>query len=169
MRPPRWVVVLAVGTVGTMASAADSKPACSGLSAAVLAKDSARLKSVLATGCDPDKYGGGMNPLELALAFTNVEAVKALLEAGADPNSKALDGSPVVSRLASGQHVSDDDALEVAKLLDQHRCSFDASSAARGPDLVTNLATRHLPKTLTFRASKKSLTIGLGPALKAVA
>jgi ankyrin repeat protein len=96
---------------------------------------------------------GGINRLQLAIAGAKVEDTRRLLEAGADPNARDSAGQPIVRWLGSGQRLSDDALLEVAKLLELHHCTFEDGSAQ--PGLLLNLAPRRLPKTLAFIASKR--------------
>ena len=117
-------------------------------------RDPERVKVILAGGCDPRTYTGGINPLQLAIAEAEVEATRLLLGAGADPNAIGHDGSPIVRWLGSSQRVSDGDLLEVASLLDRYHCRFDGGDGARPVDLILNLGGRRVPRTLAFLASK---------------
>jgi hypothetical protein len=56
--------------------------------------------------------------------------------------------------LGSGQRFTDDDLLEVATLLDRYHCTFEGGSGARPVDLIVNLSSRRVPRTLAFLASK---------------
>ena len=67
-------------------------------------------------------------------------------------------GQPVARWLASGSKCRDEDALEIAKMLDAHGVSFEPAAGARGPSLLVNLSPRHLPKTIAFLATKRPLT-----------
>ena len=107
-----------------------------------------------------------LEALRHAVAFANVETTRRLLEAGTDPNALLGDGSSVAKWLAAGQHIDDDDALAVATLLAEHGCTFQAGLRASG--LLSNLAYRHLPKTLRFVASRIGAQ-GCSGGLKAMA
>lgn len=111
---------------------------------------------------------GGVNPLMPAVASGRVEDVRRLLEAGADPNAVDRDGVAIVHWLGSRPHPVDDDILAVAELLDRHHCDFKEGRVPPSANLVTNLAPRHVPKTLAF-LTKKGITDDYVPALRAVA
>ncbi len=145
-----------------------AESACRGLSGAVAKNDLARLKSILDSGCNPNHFGGGMNPLQFAIAGARVEATRLLLDAGSDPNARDGRGLPVVQWLGSGRLYTDDDLLQVTQLLERHQCKFEAGRSPQSIDLMTNLAPRRVPKTLTFLATKP---LGKDPsrALKAIA
>jgi hypothetical protein len=141
---------------------------CHGLAAAVAKNDLVRLKSILDSGCNPNPIGPGLNPLQFAIAGAHVEATRLLLDAGLDPNATDSRGLPVIHWLGSGRGYTDDDLLQVAKLLESHQCKFEGASPSKGIDVLTNLAPRQVPKTLAFLASKP---LGNDPsrALKAIA
>lgn len=88
-----------------------------------------------------------------AIANCQVDTVKRLLQAGADPNLKDARG-PVLRWLASGSKCTDASALATAKLLDEHGARFQDLAGASNPSLLVNLAPRHLPDTLAFLAGK---------------
>jgi hypothetical protein len=93
--------------------------------------------------------------LELAIAKCQVEVVRHLLEGGADVNAKDAQGEPITRWLASGRSgCTDADALEVAKLLDQHGARFERPAGKPGASVLVNLAPRRMPMTLAFLASK---------------
>jgi hypothetical protein len=135
------------------ASAGSTVP-CGGIAQAVLGRDLDRLKRILDGGCDLRGFAGAINPLQLAIARGQVEETRLLLGAGADPNALGHDGWPVVRWLGSGQRFTDGDLLEVAMLLDRYHCTFDGGAAARPVDLIVNLSSRKVPRTLTFLASR---------------
>lgn len=98
---------------------------------------------------------GGMK-LQLAIAKCQVEVTRHLIEGGADVNATDAQGEPIVRWLASGQSgCTDADALEVAKLLDQHGARFDRPAGRPGASVLVNLAPRRMPRTLAFLASKR--------------
>jgi len=135
-------------------SPASSDARCRGLDHAVLTRNVESLKLILASGCDPRAYRAAINPLQLAIAEGQVQETRLLLEAGADPNAIGRDGSSIVRWLGSGRRVTDDDLLEVATLLDHHHCRFEGGTALKSVDLILNLSSRRVPKTLAFLASK---------------
>ena len=93
--------------------------------------------------------------LMVAIARCQVEVTRELLEAGADVNATDERGAPISRWLASaGSGCTDANALEVARLLDQHGARFDRSTGKSGPSLLVNLAPRRMPRTLVFLASK---------------
>ena len=161
------VGVLAAGSARGAGQSASSAAPCRGLTDAVLGRDRDRLQRILASGCDPRAYTGAVNPLQLAIARGQVEETRLLLGAGADPNAIGHDGTPIVRWLGSGQRYTDGDLLEVATLLDRSHCSFDGGAASRPVDLIVNLSTRKVPRTLAFLAAK--LRGDYDRALKAVA
>jgi hypothetical protein len=96
--------------------------------------------------------GESAREMLVAISSCHVEATRTLLDSGANPNG--ADGrGPVLRWLASGRKCTDDDALAVAKLLDAHGARFKLP-AEKGPGLLTNLASRHLPRTLAFLAER---------------
>jgi hypothetical protein len=109
----------------------------------------------------------GIQPLQIAIASGNVETTRRLLEAGADPSATDSQGRPIVHWLGSGRGYSDDDLLQVAQLLKEHGCRFEDDSA-KLPDVLTNLAPRHVPKTLAFLATQP-VGKNASQALKAIA
>lgn len=94
----------------------------------------------------------GGHRLEIAIATCQVETVKSLLDAGADPNEKDSRGEPVIRWLASNTKCDDKSALATAKLLVQHGAAFQ--SGVKGPSLLVNLAHRGLPNTIEFLCQK---------------
>ena len=98
----------------------------------------------------------GGTKLMVAISKCQVEVTRQLLEAGADVNATDERGEPIMRWLASGRSgCTDVDALEVAKLLDEHGARFDRSTGKSGPSLLANLAPRRMPRTLAFLASKR--------------
>jgi hypothetical protein len=162
------VLVTLAGGTARPAEGERQTPSCRGLAEAVLSRDVDRLKRILGSGCDPRAYPGAINPLQLAIARGQVDETRLLLEAGADPNAIGHDGTPIVRWLGSGQRVTDGDLLEVAMLLDRHHCSFDAGVGGRPMDLIINLSSRKVPRTLAFLASKH-VSGDYSRALKAIA
>ena len=163
----KWVLIICVSLVALHLDGYASGNACRGLLGAVTANDINRLKAILAGGCNPGIVSVGINPLEWAIGSARVEATRLLLEAGADPNATDSQGSTIVHWLGSGRHVTDDDLLEVAKLLDQHHCKFEGGTGKAALNPLVNLAPRRLPKTLAFLASKNSAS-DCTQALKAI-
>lgn len=51
--------------------------------------------------------------------------------------------------------MADDDLLVVATLLARFRCAFEDRADPRAAGLLTNLAHRHVPKTLAFIGPRK--------------
>ena len=127
---------------------------CRGLVGAIVNRDVGRLNALLAAGCDPSGNPAGARALEVAISQGHVEATRRLLEAGVDPNALGSQGMAMARWLGSGQRFTDDDLLEVARLLDEHGCKFETKGPRASVDLITNLAPRGLPKTLAFLASK---------------
>ena len=98
----------------------------------------------------------GGTKLTVAISRCQVEVTRQLLEAGANVNATDGRGEPIIRWLASGRSgCTDADALEVAKLLDEHGARFDRSTGKSGPSLLANLAPRRMPGTLAFLASKR--------------
>ena len=83
--------------------------------------------------------------LQLEIANCQVEKVRNLLDAGADPHEKDFQGEPIIRWFASNSKCSDSTALATAKLLEHHGASF--KTGIKGPSLLVNLAPRRLPKT----------------------
>lgn len=87
--------------------------------------------------------------LMVAISKCQVEATRQLLEIGVDVNATDARGEPIIRWLASGRSgCTDANALQVAKMLDEHGARFD-------PSLLVNLAPRRMPRTLSFLASKR--------------
>jgi len=85
------------------------------LAEATLRSDYAGMKKAIASGDNLNELIGGMPPLHRALFRGDVDAVRLLLESGADPN---LRPNPTDSPL---WHAEDDFGLfEIAKLLKAH-------------------------------------------------
>jgi hypothetical protein len=120
----------------------------------------------LSLALDVSASPGGAK-LRDALSRCEVEATRRLLENGADPNGSAAGGDPVLLGLAAGQKgCLDQDALEVAKLLDTRGARFDLPGRRAGAPLLVGLARKHLPRTLAFLASKGAP--GATQALRAI-
>jgi len=82
------------------------------LTEAVLRSDVAGIKNAIASGDDLNAFHGGMTPLLWAVFRGDIDAVRLLLESGADPN---LRQSPSDSAL---WHAEDDFGLtDIAELL----------------------------------------------------
>jgi hypothetical protein len=98
----------------------------------------------------------GRTNLVVAISKCQVEVTRQLLDAGADVNATDERGEPIIRWLASGRSgCTDADALQVAKVLDEHGATFDRSTGKSGPGLLANLAPRRMPRTLAFLASKR--------------
>jgi ankyrin repeat protein len=81
------------------------------LTDAVLRSDHAAMKRTIAAGGDLNEVSVGMTPLLFAVFRGDVEAVRLLLESGADPSMKPDRTSPL-------WHAEDDfGLLEIADLL----------------------------------------------------
>ena len=110
----------------------------------------------------------GVADLQLAVAEGKVATTRQLLDAGADPNALTRDGTPIGHWLGSGRGYTDEDLLLVAQLLAEHQCTFEEPATSKGVDVVANLASRHVPKTLAFLASRR-VSADYTKALRAVA
>jgi hypothetical protein len=95
----------------------------------------------------------GMSRLEMSLATCQVDTVKQLLTAGADPNSKDGQGRPIIRWLASNQKCTDDTALATLQLLAAHGAKFESKQGS--PSFLTGFATRGFAKSLGFLALRK--------------
>jgi hypothetical protein len=110
--------------------------------------------AALASGTVASAAAGRTN-LIIAISKCQVDVTRQLLEAGADVNATDERGESIVRWLASASSgCTDERALEVAKVLDEHGATFDGGTRKSGPSLLTNLAGRRMPRTLAFLASK---------------
>jgi hypothetical protein len=104
------------------------------------------------------------NRLQLALATCQTDSVEKILEAGGDANAKDSQGQSILRWLATNSRCNDSSALATAKALDEHGARFQDLAGNSGTSVLTNLAPRHLPKTLEFLSHKP----GSGDATQAL-
>ena len=68
-------------------------------------------------GFDVNGKGPQGTPLQLAIAHADLKLIKALVDAGADPNSLSLQGAPLLNHVAALSRVNEQESLQVAELL----------------------------------------------------
>jgi cytohesin len=116
------------------------------LTLAVRVADTERVKSLLASGVDPnERLGSGYPPLHVALMRRKPEVVKVLLAGGADPNALMEEGTPlfVAVREARGEYVV---------LLVAHGADVNARPKGRGTPLMLARATGQMRMAAMLKA-----------------
>lgn len=135
---PNAMTVVAPPAPVVVASAASTKPAAGAQPAADMPRR-------------PKPYPVPATPLQFAAKAGSVEAMKALVAAGAKPNIKGPDGMTLALAAASGGHL---EAMKYAYELDPH---LDAvAQGGRGPLhlLVANKQAAEPEAVITFLADK---------------
>lgn len=127
------------------------------LGAAVVENKLANVQLLLSRGADPNQRSAKSLPLQTAIGHDNIEMIRTLLEAGAEPDRVGLLGvTPLENAVLDGK-------VEVLPLLAEFGASFDRRMAGgQGEPLVHSLlyrlhGERHEKDRIRLRANLKWL------------
>lgn len=139
---------------------------CENIGCAVLTHNKKLVEDFLKNKADPNFKFANEPVLAEALTWGLVDIGQLLLDAGANPNEKTSNGSPLILRLGSGHGSTDENLLKIAKLLAEHKANFDVKDSSNF-SLIDSMIMKKLPKTLDFillHSSKTNISDSLEKA-----
>lgn len=118
-------------------------PEASALVHAIRARDSAKVETLLANGSSP-KASGVDEPILVAVAVQDLEIVKLLVDAGADPKLRLADGTNLLHEFAANYDLKRYTLQDELHLMN-YLVSLGADPCARGSQRgITNLSPSDL-------------------------